>query len=165
MSNVKIFSKFIDLFQGIPFPVTLHRDAHHDFSKRDKGIRPDLLETFVIPYIGQQDDEYTEYVPCFQLKAEKNFIAIVLWRAALLEYEYYVMTYNNAGDLIHQQVIAGMKSDGENIITRIAMIDNDSVIHMVEGITGNENVQDYDPSITREFTFEITPDGYISLEH
>lgn len=165
MSNVKVFSKFIDLFQTIPFPVNLHQDAHHDFSKQDKGIKPELLNAFVIPHIGQHDDELTEYVPCFRLKAQKNFIAIVLWRAALLEYEYYVMTYNNAGDLIHHQVIAGMKSDGENIITRIAMIDNESVIHMVEGIVENENALDYDPSITREFTFEITPDGYISLEH
>lgn len=165
MSNVKKFSKFIDLFQAIPFPVTLHQDAHHDFSNQDKGIRPEFLDEYVVPYIGQTDDEFTEYVPCFQLKAEKNFIAIVLWKAALLEYAYYVMTYNNAGDLIHHQIIAGMKSDGKNVITRIAMIDNDSVIHMVEGVTGNVNTQDYDPSVTRDFTFEITPDGYISLEH
>lgn len=165
ISKVKLFTKYIDLFQTISFPVTLHKDAHHDFSKQSQGIRSELLDEYVIPYIGQQDDEYTEYVPCFQLRAEKEFIAIVLWRAALLEYEYYVMTYNNAGDLIHQQVIAGMKSDGQNIITRIAIIDDDSNIHMVEGAKNNANEQDYDPTNTREFTFELTPDGHISLEH
>ncbi len=164
-SNNKAFLKFLDLFQTIPFPVTLHQDAHHDFSNQDKGIKQELLDAYVIPHIGQKDDELTEYVPCFRIKAEKNFVAVVLWRAALLEYEYYVMTFDNRGDLIHSQVIAGMKSDGENILTRIAMIDNDSVIHMVEGIVENENALNYDPSITREFTFEITPDGYISLEH
>ena len=165
MSNVKLFSKYIELFQQIEFPVTLHQDAHHDFSNRDKGIRSELLEAFVTPYIGQNDDEFTEYVPCFQLKAEKNFIAIVLWRAALMNYEYYVLTYRGTGDLIHHQVIAGMRSDGENIITRIAMIDNDSVIHMVEGKNNEGNESRYDPADTREFTFEITSDGYISLEH
>lgn len=165
ISSVKLFSKYIDLYQTIPFPVTLHKDAHHDFSKQDKGIRPEFLEAYVTPYIGQNDDEFTEYVPCFQLKSEKNYIAVVLWRAALLEYEYYVMTYNNAGDLIHHQVIAGMKSDGEHIITRIAIIDDDTHFHMVEGAMNDKNETDYDPANTREYTFELTPDGYISLEH
>ncbi len=165
ISSVKLFSKYIDLFPTMSFPVTLHLDAHHDFSKQDKGIRQELLDEYVIPYIGENDDEFTEYIPCFQLKADTNFIGVVLWRAALLEYEYYIMTYNNAGDLIHQQVIAGMKSDGENIITRIAIIDDDSIIHMVEGLMNEEKEQDYDPLKTREFTFELTSDGYISLEH
>lgn len=165
ISNVKLFSKFIDLFPNTSFPITLHKDAHHDFSKQDKSIRRELLEEYVVPYIGETDDEYTEYVPCFQLRAEKNFIAIVLWRAGLLQYEYYVMTYDNTGKLIHHQVIGGIKSDGKSVITRIAIIDDETNIHMVEGAASGNKVDDYDPTTTREFNFEITPDGYISLEH
>ena len=165
ISNVKLFTKYLDLFQTIPFPATLHKDAHHDFSNQNKGIHPELIDKFITPYIGQNDDEFTEYVPCFKLKTEKNFIGLVIWRAALLEYEYYVLTYDNKGALIHHQIIAGMKSDGENIITRIAMIDDDSNIHMVEGAMNDEADLDYDPLNTRGFTFDITSDGYISLEH
>lgn len=165
ISKVKLFSKYLDLFQNIPFPVTLHEDAHHDFSKQSKGIHPELQEEFITPYIGQNDDEYTEYVPCFKLKTEKNFIALVLWRAALLEYEYYVVTYDNKGALIHHQVIGGIKSNSGHIITRIAMIDDDSNIHMVEGAMNDKADKNYDPLNTRGFTFDITSDGYISLEH
>src|SRR5699024_316405 len=126
--------------------------------------RREFLEQYIYPFLVKEDDEFTEYVPCFVLKEEKNFIAVVFWRAGLMEYEYYLITYNNAGDSIDHQVIAGMKSDGVQVIIRIAMIDDDSSVHMVEGMAHEMDAFDYDPNKTRKYSFEITQDGHIMME-
>lgn len=164
ISNTKLFTQYIKLFPEIPFPLTLHQDAHHDFSIQNQSIRQEYLNQYVHPFIEKQDDEFTEFIPCFVLREEKHFIAVVLWRAGLMEYEYFLITYNNAGDSIDHQVIAGMKSDGERVIIRIAMIDDDSSIHMVEGTADELQLFDYDPQKTRKYSFEFTHDGHIILE-
>lgn len=163
-SKVKQFRSFIQLFDSIDFPYTLHSEAHHEFSTQNKSIHPELIQAYITPFIGQKDDEFTEYIPCFLLDQQKNYIAIVVWRASLLEYTYFVLTYNNAGDLIHKQVIGGMKSNGQKVLTRMAMIDDEKNIHMVEGEL-NDNHQDYDATQTKEYTFFLNEDGILELEH
>lgn len=165
ISSVKLFAQYINLFPEVPFPLTLHRDAHHDFSRQNQSIRREYLERYIFPFLEKEDDEYTEYIPCFVLKEEKNFIAVVFWRAGLMEYEYYLITYNNAGDSIDHQVIAGMKSDGARVLIRIAMIDEDSSVHMVEGVALESDVFDYDPQKTKKYSFEITQDGHIMTDY
>ncbi|WP_236974591.1 hypothetical protein [Membranihabitans maritimus] len=163
-SKAKKFNTYLQLFNPIEFPFTLHSDAHHDFSKSNKSIHPDLIKDYITPYIGKNEDEYTEYIPCFLLDEQKNYIAVVVWKAGLKEYEYYVLTYNNAGDVIHHQVIGGMKSDGEKVISRIAIIDDEKSIHMVEGELKDQET-DYDPLKTKEYSFVLNEEGYLSLEH
>lgn len=163
-SQAKQFSTYLQLFQPIELPFTLHSDAHLDFSRKNKSIHPDLIGMYITPFIGQNENEYTEYVPCFLLSQQKNYIAVVIWKAGLMEYEYYVLTYNNAGDVIHNQIIGGMKSDGEKVISRIAMIDDEKTIHMVEGEL-KDHETDYNPQKTKEYSFTLDDEGYLSLEH
>lgn len=163
-TQVKKFSLYLKLFKSIELPFTLHSEAHHDFSSQNKSIHPELLTEYILPYIGKDDDEFTEYIPCFMLDQQKNYIALVVWKAGLLEYGYYVLTYNNAGDLIHKQVIGGMKSDGQRVLSRIAMIDDEKNIHMVEGEL-KEDQKDYNPQKTKEYTFSLNEKGFLELEH
>src|SRR5690625_5381066 len=81
ISSTKLFTQYIKLFPEVSFPLTLHQDAHHDFSIQNQGIRKEYLDQYVHPFIEKRDDEFTEFIPCFVLKEEKHFIAVVLWRA------------------------------------------------------------------------------------
>lgn len=145
-------------FPTIELPITLHSELHHVFSKENKPLPVNLSSRFLD--FHKMDDDYTEYVPCFALKAEKQFIPIVFWKASLLEYQYVLATFDPRGGLISHQIIAGSKSNGDSILKRIATIDEDRMIIIAEGV-GPIDERNYQANKSNTYQLEIAPTGDI----
>jgi len=152
------FSEFLSFFPEVDLPITLSEETIEVFSRNNKVLP---LEG-IAEYIGQWediDDDTTEYIPCIQLPHQDDYIGIIYWRGAILQYDYYLVTLDKKGQLISRKSIASTKIDGEIIKRSVASIDNDLIINIVAGATQSE--LDYDPDQSQAFSMEVMPTGDI----
>jgi len=153
----KDFKQFISYFPKVERPLTLSTSVNHVFSKKNKPLPEHLINQFILPY--ENIDEYTEFVPCLILESTDEYLAIIYWKASLMQYEYILVTYNKFGNLIARKVIAGRKSDGKTILERVTSIDEDGTIHVVEG--KGDLINKYNAQTSQSYHIEILQSGDI----
>ncbi len=156
--KVSPFIEFLGYFPPIQLPITLSSDLHLIFSKENKPLPESLTLEFLQQ--GEEADEFTEYVPCFSLKDEEQYVPVVYWKAGLLSYEYILATFQRNGGFISSKVIAGTKSDSETILKRVATIDEEALITVAEGASPLDDTQ-YEANQSHTFQFEIAETGDI----
>ena len=101
------FADFVAKFPPVTMPATLGEDTHHTFSTENLPLSDALIALYIQPAEGvAADDEFTEYLPCFAIADTEQFIALVWWKATLLNYEYVLATFTGKGHLIGRQIIA-----------------------------------------------------------
>ncbi len=155
------FKEFLKVFPKIDLPLTLTEESQIEFSRHNLPIREELTHDFIIAH-DKSLDEFTEYVPCFRLKNTEKFHAIVFWKAALMNYEYVLVTFTDKGELISKRIIAGTKSMEGSLVRSVATIDEDWVVHVVGGVADNKD-QKFEASNSQSFTFEILANGQIIM--
>lgn len=95
------FPDFVAKFPPVSMPATLGEDTHHVFSTENDPLSDELIAQFIHPTEEVvPDDEFTEYVPCFAINDTNEFIALVWWKAELLNYEYVLATFNPKGQRV-----------------------------------------------------------------
>lgn len=141
-------------------PVTLGEDDHHTFSTENEPLPEEMIEQFIVPLDGAPADEFTEFVPCFSIAGTQGFAAVVYWKAGLLNYEYVLATFTLKGEVINHKVIAKTEVEGQKITRSVATIDDEWVIFVAEGKSSAE-VDDFDPTTSKTFNFEILQNGEI----
>ncbi len=141
-------------------PVTLSEDTHLVFSRENKPLPQPLIHEFISNNEEADEEQMAEYIACFRLQDQEHFSAIVFWRASLMEYAYILATFDHGGQTIDRKIIAGTKSDGDTLLTRVATIDEDCLVSIAEGI-GSADGKDYDPSSSTTYQLEISPTGDI----
>ncbi|MDO8367162.1 MAG: hypothetical protein Q7T20_10220 [Saprospiraceae bacterium] len=155
------FHDFLAKFPPLPMPVTLGEDTHHTFGTENEPLSDAMIAQFIHPTEEvAADDEFTEYVPCFSIDDTAQFIALVWWKAELLNYEYVLATFNEKGELISKAVIAGTTvKDG--IVTRaVAIINDEWEITIGEG-SSPDGDQIFDPTTSKTRNLEILINGEI----
>ena len=165
--QIKLWDRFYDFFPEVDLPVTLSEEYSGIFTKYNKALPLELIETFILEqklFFPKEEenieiDEIEEYVPCFRLPETDKYYAIIYWKASLLKYEYILHTYNKKGETIAKQVLASTTSDGKNIRQIVATIDPDLDIYIMGGDVKADEM--YDPDSTQAFSLEITPGGQI----
>lgn len=155
------FEDFLSKFPEIELPIRLARDTHHVFSQENAPLSEFEVKQFISPYEDIKYDNLTEYVPCFSLKIDYDFHAIVYWRARLLTYEYFIATFHKTGLGLARRKIAGMVLYGDKTAQAIALIDEDWIIYVVEGEAGINSQDEFDPQSTNSYNLEILTDGRI----
>lgn len=163
MSNTDInFEKFLTLFPEVELPITLSTDTHLEFSKHNLAIPAAMMDEYLSSVL---DDELTEYIACFKIPNTESFHAIVYWRAGLMEYEYYLSTYDKVGNLLDKRVISGTKSNNEQLVRSVATIEADWLINVVEGTEffkeDGESV--FNPQSSRVYNLELLANGEIAV--
>lgn len=155
------FADFVGKFPTVPMPIILGEDTHHVFAQENEPLPDSMIAQFIHPTEGAGfvDDPYTEYVPCFAIDDTSNFIALVWWKAELLNYEYVLATFTNKGDLIDRQVIAFTRVQDGRIVRAITTIDEEWVIFIAEGESAEGDA--FDPSTSRMRDMEIMVNGTI----
>lgn len=148
----------LDLFPEVTPPITISEDSAVLFSSKNKPISNALLEEFFS--VWDNIDEFTEFVPCFQLNIPE-YHGLVYWKGSLLMYEYILLILSKDGTLISKKVIAGTISNGQTIKKSVATIDEQFGIYTM---VGEQDVSDrnYNPAHSSAFKFEIEVDGTIS---
>lgn len=156
-----IFADFVGKFPPVPMPVILGEDTHHVFAQENEPLPDGMIAQFIHPTEGAEISEgpYTEYVPCFAIDGTENFIALVWWKAGLLNYEYVLATFTLKGELIDRKVIAYTRAQSELISRAIATIDEEWVIFIAEGESAKNGV--FDPTSSRMREMEIMINGAI----
>ena len=124
------FAHFLEKFPVIELPVTITEDTHLEIGEANEPLHSLMIEQYLA---SDGDDEYTEYVACFKLPKQKEFEAIVFWKAGLLVYEYILATYSRNGDPLAAEVIAGTTVKGELLIQTVATIDAALTVYMATG--------------------------------
>lgn len=154
------FADFLKKFPQVELPVSLTNESHFVFSRENDVLPTVLVEEFIIPY-DEEVDEFTEYIPCLQLPDQNDFYGIVYWKASLLVYEYILITYDKTGKFITKQVIAGLKTNLDSVLQRLAVIDEELIITIAEGAQLDADRSDYDPGSTKAYHMEILSSGDI----
>ena len=158
MKETKVtFKDFLTKFSEVELPVTLTENEVTDFQKANDPLNPGEIARFIGEDAG---GEFVEYVPCFRIPDTHAFHGLVLWRGDLMKYHYILVTYTNNGEGIGNAVIAGLESDGKSVLRSVATMDNDWVIHIVEG-THSGSEMHYEPLSSRAYRMELLPTGEI----
>ena len=94
------FSNFVERFPEIDLPITLNDEMHLTFSKENSPLQPLMISQHIMRVEEKEADEFTEFIPCFRLKETHDFIALVYWRADLMDYQYIMATFDKKGKLL-----------------------------------------------------------------
>lgn len=161
MAKKLTFPDFIARFPPVAMPVTLGEDTHHIFGKENKPLSDALIAQFIHPLETlTPDDEMTEYIPCFGIADTQQFIALVWWKAELLNYEYVLTTFNLKGEIISQKVIAGTKVRDGKVYRSVANINEEFEIAIAEGLSVDGD-RYFDPTTSKTRFMEILVNGEI----
>ena len=150
--------EFLSFFPKVELPVSLSEDKIEVFSKNNKVFPPAALHEFIHEWDATNDD-FTEFIPCFQIDAEGDFKAIVYWKGGLLKYDYYLVTLSKKGELIARKTIASTIVEDHVVKRSVALIDEDLIIHIVAG--QSEDGNKYQPDSSQAFNMEISVTGDI----
>lgn len=157
------FKQFAAQFPAIELPVVLSEDTHHLFSQQNTPIPEVMINKFIEPIEGVDEEELTEYVACFRLPDTGPLTALVYWKAGVLSYEYALVTFDKKGEFVDKRVIAGTFSDDEVLTQSVAQIKEDLSIIVTSG--QSELAQsDFDASSSTAYVLQLQLDGHIVNE-
>jgi len=155
------FSAFLKAFAVQELPVVLTEESISDFERLSDPLGQVLINAFIEPE-SDEPDAFTEYVPCFILPDTKDFYAVVYWKGELMKYQYFLTTFDQNGNHISNAVIGGIQSDGDVIVRSVATIDENLIIHIVEGEQPASETQ-YVPNESRAYQMEVNKKGEINF--
>lgn len=155
------FHDFLAKFPPVAMPVTLGEDTHHTFGTENLPLSDALISQFIHPTEEVlPDDEFTEYIPCFSINNTEQFIAVVWWKAELLRYEYVLATFNDKGELISRESIAGTTIQDGHVIRSVALINEEWEITIGEGSSPDGDTV-FEPTSSSTRNLEILVNGEI----
>ncbi|MEO6132946.1 MAG: hypothetical protein ABIQ02_13950 [Saprospiraceae bacterium] len=156
------FTEFIEYFPLLEPPFSLLSDIS-EIPSSSLPLPAIMLEEFILPFEGDEADEFTEYIPYCRISGTKGFQALIYWKASVLKYEFILATYGDDGHLISHAIVGGLLADKEGILHSVAIINKDLTIIIAEGLTVSENVS-LDLKNTNTYQMAILPDGFIRYD-
>ena len=153
------FGHFIDKFPVVDLPIILSEESIHDFSNENDPLPLLMIQQYLsMP----DDDEYTEYIPCFRFPNPTGIQAIVYWKAGLLDYQYILATFTTKGVPVDLKILSGLTVVDNKIIQSVASIDEDWIITVAAGqMDDKESV--YDATTSRMTSMELMANGMIVM--
>ena len=155
---------FLEFFPEVSPPIFLSAEEVILYSRENKPLSQEYIKALVELNGETNVDEFTEYIPCFRLKKENGFVAIVYYQAGLLKNEYHVLVLSEKGKMIDSKSIAGTFLNDNEMVTYVASIDEDNHIQVVIG-SDEGNRAHYDPLNSQTISYDIAPDGKIILSN
>ncbi len=155
------YQDYLERFPEVELPVIITDALQRELEKVNKPF-PELIQhAFVEKADRWPRDEFTEYLPGFKVTTDKNFDAVVFWKAGLMSYEYILATYSPKGELISSEIIAKMNVGKNSIAQSATVISADWIIYVVEGQLDLAETDEFDPANTVSYNFEVLPSGEI----
>jgi len=153
------FAEFIDFFPPLEPPFSLLPDISQ-IPYTPVPLPSVLLDAFILPFEGEETDEFTEYIPYARIAGKHDYHALVYWKAGVMQYEFILATYSKDGKLLSHAIIGGIRSDDNGILHSVAVINKDMSITIAEGVAAeNDN---YDLDQTNTYQMSIQPTGQIT---
>ncbi len=159
------FQNFISRFEEVALPISIGTETHLDFSSMNTPLPVDVIEAFFIETgVMEELDEFTELVPVMKIPNTNDFIAIIVWKAGLLAYDYFLLTYNKMGELLDKKTIAGTKVIENVLLHAVVTINERWEIHVMQNGRAADDEYNFDPTKTLRYQYQILEDGYIQEE-
>lgn len=159
------FRDFVNRFEEVTLPIAIGTDTHLDFSSLHDPLPLPIVEKFLIEnHILEVVDEFTEVVPVMKIPETGDFYAVIIWTAALLEYDYWLLTFDKSGLLLDSKRIAGTRVANNLISHTVVTITEQWEVHIVEGERVAEKEDDFEATQSRRLQFQIFEDGSIQEE-
>ena len=152
------YKEFIKIFPEATLPAVISKDSIIDFSRNNVALPPSAIENFINAW-DPDDSEFLEYIPCFKFTVNKDFTALVYYKAELLKYEYFLVTLDKKGELVARKVIAGLISDGTKTVQSAATITEDFSVHIAGALTEESHL--FEGNDSKQIYMEIHPNGQI----
>jgi hypothetical protein len=155
------FAEFLSFFPLLTPPFSLLPDLQQIPS--DPIPLPGLLlDEFILPFEGDETDDFTEYIPFGQIAGPRDFQAIIYWKAGVLRYEFILATYTAEGKPLYHAIVGGIRYEDEGTIHSVAVIHEDLRITIAEGMSEQDD-QVVSPE-TQTYQMAIRPSGEIMYE-
>lgn len=154
------FKHFLEKFPAVELPITLGEDTHHTFSRKNDPIPSLMIEQFILPLEEEEADEFTEFIACFRMPAQKEYSAIVYWKAGLLNYQYILATFGKDEALIDKRVIGGTYYDGAQLTQSVVTIKEDGQVIIASG-QGDPHQENFEAASTTAYRVQISTKGKI----
>ena len=156
------FTEFIEFFPLLRLPFSLLPDLQQ--IPADPVPLPEILLTaYILPFEGDEVDEFTEYIPYGKIEGPKDYHALIYWKAGLLKYEFILATYQLDGQPTSHAIIGGIRYEEEGTIHSVAVIHEDLRMTIAEGLV-EENSMALEPAETQSYFMAIKPSGEIIYE-
>ena len=126
------FTEFIEFFPPLELPVSLLPDIGQ-IPTNALPLPGVLLDTYILPFEGEEVDEFTEYIPYGRIGGNQRFEGIIYWKAGIMQYEFILATFTRDGLPISHAIIGGMRSEEDTILHSVAVIHEDLSITIAEG--------------------------------
>lgn len=152
--------QFLAFFEEVELPLTLTEELTHTFDRHAKPLPAHLIGAFIVVVDEGNIDEFTEYIPCFKLPIEDDYFAVVYLKAALLSYEYHLVTYDEKGGIVDHVNLGGIVSNGDLIKRSVTSISADLIISKLEGVADKREKM-YDSSKSKAIYYELLPNGVL----
>lgn len=152
------FEVFLDKFDKQQLPLQLTQDTYKQINDLNEPLADIIVSTFIKR--EGKDEDLAEYVPVLRLPDTEEVIGIMFWRAGLMQYDYYLATYSQVGELLDQRLVASTKYDDKHITRSIIKIDEEGLVFVVTGDQSLES-KDYEAGSSKHSYFEVLPDGSI----
>jgi hypothetical protein len=155
------FSEFIEFFPPLTPPFSLLPDLQQIPS--DPVPLPGVLQDeFILPFEGDETDDFTEYIPYGRIEGTKDFFAVIYWKAGVLRYEFILATYTAEGTPLHHAIVGGIRYEDEGTIHSVAVIHEDMRITIAEGMSEKDD-EIVSPE-TQTYLMAIKPSGEIMYD-
>lgn len=126
------FANFLNFFPVIQLPLNLSSELSRDIS----DLQQPLPEPWAIRFLLEENewpDDFTEFMPCFQLANTLTFYALIYWRADLAGSSFRLICFNKSGEVIDRCILAGTKYEENELVQTVCTIQTNWLISQVQG--------------------------------
>ncbi|MCO6461221.1 MAG: hypothetical protein J5I59_07450 [Saprospiraceae bacterium] len=160
MDEKVLFKSFLTFFDDAEFPLILSYNVEEHESFSDDPLPDGLTQLFIAEEEGETDD-FVEYVPVAQFRINKNYLACIVWKAAVGSYEFLLIVYDNEGNIQETDSVAGTHYNIQPMTYKIAEFSSPTNAVVVEGnIEKNESGASSEPP--RKYILNIKDTGEIN---
>lgn len=157
---------FVQLFPLIEPPITMTDESIFALSKNNKLINLDVADQFMSTFEPDYEAGLErEYIPCVRLALSDEFHSLIYWRAAALNYEYYLINVDKRGKLLSRRLIGGLIAKDDTFVRLAVSVDANYIFYVAaQLIDGPSDVGDSIHAETLDaqtFSLEVLPDGSI----
>ena len=158
------FKKLNDYFPLAKLPFVLQEGSEHDFGLVNEQLPLPVLEELLAPYLPFELNDFTEILPGFHWRSAEGGYLLVFWAAQLMRYSFFIFSYSKEGVYLDNAEVAGLFSEDEILVRRMANILNPNLIHIIEGVHDATHIK-VNPMSTAKWEIELLKDGkFIQLD-
>ncbi|MFK7946012.1 MAG: hypothetical protein AB8G11_00360 [Saprospiraceae bacterium] len=159
------FANFLNRFEEVELPISIGTETHLDFSSQNNPLPVAMIDKFLIKTgVMMELDEFTEVVPVMKIPNTDGFHAVIVWKAGLMKYEYWLMTFDKMERLIDKRNIAGTKVINNLLLHAVVSVTEQWEIHVIQNGRAADDENNYDPTKSLRYQFQILQDGFIQEE-